>query len=270
MKLDLSEGGIIKLFGVVMLLALVIIIIYEAKGGMGGQGSSISTSAILIIKTTSSASSSTITSITTSRTTSSTTSSTTTTIIPDALKIGNASYDAFDLMILAAAAKYNLDPMVLKSQISLESSFNSLAASAGDPCGQLIQNGTDVGHSYGLLQLTPVCTPWFARNPNGSIDLSTNKSSTEWKDSAFNSTYNIFSGAEALSDNLQQVRTDFHGCTQDQYIYMSLSAYNSGMQSVTGCTSYNQRGTNYVNGVLNWYSRFSTMSGWPDSYAFSV
>ena len=269
MKLDLKEDGIIKLFAVVMLLALVIIFVYQVKGGLGSHTSSISTSAILITQTSSSASSSTTSTsyITTSRTTSSTTSSVTTTVIPDPLKIGNASYDEFDLAILAAAAKYNLDPMILKSQISLESSFNSTATSSDDPCGQVIQNGIDVGHSYGLLQLTAVCTPWFARNPDGTIDLSTNMSSPQWKNSAFNSTYNIFSGAAALSQNLQQVRADFPGCTQDQYVYMSLSAYNAGIQSVVSCTSYSQRGIDYVNGILNWYSQFSTKSGWPDPYS---
>lgn len=184
----------------------------------------------------------------------------------DPLATGNSLYDQYDATILAAAAQYNLDPVVLKSQVAQESYFNSQAVSPDDPCGSLIQNGIDVGHSYGLMQMTPLCMSWFARNPDGTVDLATSQYSSQWGNSAYNPIYNIYSAALAWYGNLQYAHQQFPGCTQNQYVYVGLSAYNAGFGSVYSCTSYNSQGTTYVNSVMSWYQRFSTMSGWPDPY----
>lgn len=201
---------------------------------------------------------------TASTTTSSTTS--TTTSIKDPIATGNQLYDEYDLAVLSAASKYNVDPMIIKSQIAQESYFNTLATSSDDPCGQLIQNGVDVGHSYGLLQITPACNSWFARNPDGTIDLSTNQSSAEWSNSAFNAVYNIDSGAFALYSSIQHAKQSFVGCTSSQYTIMGLAGYNSGWSSVYGCGSYSSRASAYTSNVLSWYQTFSSMSGWTNPY----
>jgi hypothetical protein len=138
--------------------------------------------------------------------------------------------------------------------------------SSDDPCGKIIQSGTDVGHSYGLLQMTPACMPWFARNPDGTIDLATSEYSNQWGNSAFNPVYNIYSAALAWYSNLQQAKQQFPGCTSTQYVYVGLSAYNAGFGSVYGCSSYSAQGTHYISGVMSWYSQFSSMSGWNDPY----
>lgn len=218
---------------------------------------------------------STVTSVVTQTTTSTSTSSTnastattttTTTSNADPIATGNSLYDSYDSVILAAASQYNLDPMILKSQMAQESYFNSQAVSSDDPCGQIIQNGVDVGHSYGLMQMTPACISWFARNADGSIDLSTSSTSSQWANSAFNPTYNVNSAASAWASQLQQEEQSFPGCTPTQYVKMTLSAYNAGPNSVRSCSSYSSQGTTYINAILNWYSQFSAMSGWADPY----
>lgn len=184
----------------------------------------------------------------------------------DLIGTGNALYDQYDATLLAAASKYGLDPLIIKSQIAQESLFNSLATSSDDPCGQLLQNGVDVGHSYGLMQMTPACITWFARTPSGAVDLVTDPSSTVWNSSAFNPTYNIYSGAYALYSSIQYVEQHFTGCTSSQYELMALSTYNSGSGSVYGCSSYSSKGTTYINSILSWYQTFSSLSGLPDPY----
>ena len=207
-----------------------------------------------------------VTSIETSTAIITSTTSLTSTQNNDPIATGNSVYDQYDSIILAAASEYGLDPMVLKAQIALESYFNSQAVSPDDPCGQIIQGGVDVGHSYGLLQMTPACISWFARNPDGSIDLASSQYSTQWGNSAFNPVYNIYSAALAWYGNLQYAEQQFPGCTQSQYVDIGLSAYNAGFGSVYSCTSFNSQGTHYIDSVMNWYQEFSSMSGWADPY----
>lgn len=206
--------------------------------------------------------------LTSTSTSTSTTSlaSTTSTSNADPISTGNSLYDSYDSIILAAASQYNLDPMVLKSQMAQESFFNPRAVSPDDPCGQILQNGVDVGHSYGLMQMTPACISWFAKNPDGSVDLSTDSTSFQWANSAFNPTYNVNSAASDWAAQLQSEEQSFPGCTQTQYVKMVLSAYNAGPGSVASCTTYNAQGTTYINAILNWYTQFSAMSGWPNPY----
>ncbi len=191
---------------------------------------------------------------------------TTTTTTGDPISTGNALYDQYDQIILTAAASYNIDPMIIKSQIAQESYFNPVATSADDPCGQLVQNGVDAGHSYGLLQITPACNSWFARNPDGSVNLSTNQSSPQWSTSAFNPVYNIKSGAYALYLSTHHAEQSFTGCTSNQYALMGLAGYNSGLGSVYGCGSYSSRAGTYVSNVLSWYETFASMSGTTNPY----
>jgi LysM repeat protein len=191
---------------------------------------------------------------------------TTYTASSDPLATGNSFYDQYDSMVLGAATEYSLDPMVLKSQIALESYFNSTAVSPDDPCGALYQDGVDVGHSYGLLQMTPACMSWFARNPDDTVDLASNPFSLQWGNSAFNPQYNIYSSALLWYQNLQYAYQEFPGCTQQEYVYMGLAAYNAGWGSVYSCTSYSQQGTHYIQSVMSWYQTFSEMSGWTDPY----
>jgi LysM repeat protein len=202
----------------------------------------------------------------TSTSTSTAPSSTSSTSNADRIATGNSLYDSYDSVILAAASQYSLDPMVLKSQMAQESFFNPQAVSPDDPCGQIIQNGIDVGHSYGLMQMTPACISWFAKNPDGSVDLSTNATSSQWANSAFNPVYNVNSAANAWAAQLQQEEQSFPGCTQTQYVKMTLEDYNAGPNSVTSCTSYNAQGTAYIKAILNWYSQFAAMAGIPDPY----
>ncbi|MGH2638325.1 MAG: transglycosylase SLT domain-containing protein, partial [Rhabdochlamydiaceae bacterium] len=184
----------------------------------------------------------------------------------DPIATGNPLNDKYDSIVLNAASQYGLDPMILKSQVAQESYFDSQAISPDDPCGQLMQNGVDAGHSYGLMQMTPACISWFARNSDGSIDLSTNSSSLQWSNSAFDPVYNVNSAANDWAVTLQHARQTYRGCSQTQYVEMVLSAYNAGWGSVSGCSTYNVQGARYVSYVLDWYGQFSTMSGWPDPY----
>lgn len=199
-------------------------------------------------------------------TTSSTTTQTSTYSSQDNVATGNALYDQYDQVILSAALKYGVDPLLIKSQIAQESYFNSLAVSPDDPCGVVLQNGIDVGHSYGLMQVTPACSTWFAKEPDGTIDLTTDQSSTQWSISAFNPEYNIYSGASIDAWAAGYAEHSFAGCTPIQYSEMALAIYNAGSQSVYGCGLFNSIGTMYVSNVLGWYQTLSSMSGSPDPY----
>ena len=51
----------------------------------------------------------------------------------DPIATGRALYDRYDSIILAAASKYGLDPMILKSQVAQESFFEQFAVSPDAP-----------------------------------------------------------------------------------------------------------------------------------------
>ncbi|MGH2639773.1 MAG: LysM peptidoglycan-binding domain-containing protein, partial [Rhabdochlamydiaceae bacterium] len=69
----------------------------------------------------------------------------------DIIAVPNQSYNVYDSIILQNAEANGIDPMLIKSEMMLESNFNPDAASPDDPCGVVYQNGVDVGHSYGLM-----------------------------------------------------------------------------------------------------------------------
>jgi hypothetical protein len=77
---------------------------------------------------------------------------------PDILRISNHTDDAFDSKILSECAAVGWpDPMLIKAQIHLESSFDPRAISDDTPCG--IEPGwTSIeSRSHGLFQMTPAC-----------------------------------------------------------------------------------------------------------------
>jgi hypothetical protein len=185
----------------------------------------------------------------------------------DPIATGRAMYDQYDSIIITAASKYGLDPLILKSQVAQESFFDPFAVSPDTPCGQVFQNGIEVGYSYGLLQLTPACNSWFAHNADGSFDLTTNASSPQWANSAFNPVYNINSAALGEYENLQNAKYLFSGCTNFQYVYMSLAIYNAGVGSISSCSTYNHMASTYVGNILHWYSELSAMANSTDPYS---
>ena len=228
--------------------------------------SSTSTASLIITTTNSSSETKYIVSIPLGNATTSTTTYSSQSSI-DPIATGRSMYDQYDSIILAAASKYGLDPMILKSQVAQESFFDQFAVSPDTPCGQVYQNGVDVGYSYGLLQLTPACNSWFARNPDGSFDLTKNVSLSQWANSAFNPIYNIHSAALGEYENLQNAKQLFNGCTSNQYIYISLAIYNAGVGSISSCSTYDHMASAYVNNILHWYAELSTMANLTDPYS---
>lgn len=170
--------------------------------------------------------------------------------VNDPIKTGNPLYDQFDSLILSDAQSYGLDALLLKAQVAQESYFNPQAVSQDDPCGVVYQNGMDVGHSYGLMQLTPSCVSWFARNPDGTINLTL----------AENPTYNLASGAKDMQSVLSQMKYVFPSCTSQEYSLMALGAYNSGNGAIYSCSAYSVRAQTYIDAVLTWYHQFGGMS----------
>jgi len=186
----------------------------------------------------------------------------------DPLKTNKANQDKYDCAILAVSAKYGMpDPMIVKSQIQQESSFNVFAISGDSPCG--IMNGwTDAeSKSFGLIQTTPACgEATAALLPNGHPNLDQDMSSPSWATSVFNPTINLDAGVQTDTDSLKALKKKYAGCTAAQYNMMAAGAFNSGDSAVTGCGMYNSRAQAYVNAITSHYHQFAQEAGWPDPY----
>jgi hypothetical protein len=174
---------------------------------------------------------------------------------PNPLRTCVEKQDLYDCQILALTKAGNEpDPMIFKAQVSLESGFDVIAISPDSPC-PIPSGWTEAeSKSFGLMQLTPACG-WLkkARLANGHPNLERNDTSALWATSVFNPTLNVEEGVRAIQVARTAMKASFAGCTEVEYTKMSLSAFNQGNSSVTGCTTMNAAGTNYIRAVLARY-----------------
>gem|GEM_PF-3965616 len=181
----------------------------------------------------------------------------------DTIATGNSAYDQFDPYILSSSVSYDYaDPMMIKSIIAVESSFNPQAVSPDSPCGIPIGWIDSQSRSFGLMQVTPACIQPQAGQP----DLITDPSSPSWSYSWFNPQYNIAQGIEVLSGQLSYMKSKFNACTSNQYMLMAVGAYNAGQDAVYGCGSWSNRANTYINNVLSQYQIFAQMAVGPYPY----
>ena len=186
----------------------------------------------------------------------------------DPLNTKNAKVDAYDCAVLAESTKWGMpDPMIVKSQIQQESSFDVFAVSGDSPCG-IKQGWTDAeSKSFGLIQTTPACgEAKSALLPNGHPNLTMDMQSPLWATSVFNPTINLNEGVKTDVDSLKELKTKYPGCTAIQYNMMAAGAFNSGTGAITGCGGYNARAQAYVTAITAHYHQFATAAGWPDPY----
>ena len=186
----------------------------------------------------------------------------------DPLKTKNTTVDAYDCTVLAESTKWGMpDPMIVKSQIQQESSFDMFAVSGDSPCG-IMQGWTDAeSKSFGLIQTTPACgEAKSALLPNGHPNLTKDMQSPLWATSVFNPTINLDEGVKTDVDGLKELKTRYPGCTPIQYNMMAAGAFNSGTGAINGCGAYNARAQAYVNAITSHYHQFAAAAGWPDPY----
>ncbi len=185
---------------------------------------------------------------------------------------GDRGADAYDCQILESARLANEpDPMVFKSQISLESNFSLYAVSPDSPC----DGGREPGwtepetKSFGLMQLTPACG-WLpnARLADGHPNLAHEEDAALWPTSVFNPAINITEGVRAIMVDRANVRRDYPGCTDDDYTLMALGAFNQGENAVSGCglPMMSLSAQNYVRIVLSRYMELAGRAHWPYPY----
>jgi hypothetical protein len=186
----------------------------------------------------------------------------------DPLKTKNTKVDAYDCAVLAESAKWGMpDPMIVKSQIQQESSFDVFAISGDSPCG-IMQGWTDAeSKSFGLIQTTPACgEAKSALLPNGHPNLTMDMTSPLWATSVFNPTINLDEGVKTDVDGLEELEKKYPGCTAIQYNMMAAGAFNSGTNAITGCGGYDARAQAYVDAITSHYHQFAAAAGWPDPY----
>ena len=173
------------------------------------------------------------------------------------------SVDMYDCPLLTFTAKYGEpDAMVFKAIIYVESRFQYDAVGCTgntNCCPQSGWNGTECA-CLGVMQTGPACgaSSNLGLLSNGHPDLATDPNSADWASSCFNPWINIELGIAGIHGNRVQVKTQFPGCTEDQYTMMAIGNFNS-YGSTKGCTDYN---TSYDNAVLDAYKQYSTASGW--------
>jgi peptidoglycan/xylan/chitin deacetylase (PgdA/CDA1 family) len=172
----------------------------------------------------------------------------------DLISIGDPVVDQFDSYIINSSNHYGItDKLMVKSLIMQESDFDIFLISSDIPCG--VPNGwTDQeSRSFGLTQVTPACGEAGKSRPN----LTTDKNSPNWVTSMFNPEFNIDQGVKGLSQSLSLVKSKFLGCSNEQYMLMALGAYNSGVNAIEGCNSWNDRADNYITNVTEKYRNLS-------------
>jgi 3D (Asp-Asp-Asp) domain-containing protein len=178
------------------------------------------------------------------------------TITTGNISIGDPLYDQFDSYIINASNHYGIaDKLIVKSLIMQESHFDMFLISSDSPCG--VPDGwTDKeSKSFGLTQVTPACGEVGGSRPN----LTTDKNSPNWATSLFNPEFNINQGVSELSRNLFLLKSKFPECSNEQYMLMALGAYNSGVDSIERCDSWNDRADNYITNVTERYRTLSQM-----------
>jgi Transglycosylase SLT domain len=162
------------------------------------------------------------------------------------ISIGDPAYDQFDSYIMNASNHYGIsDSMLVKSMILQESNFDIFALSPDIPCGVPDGWTEEESTSFGLMQVTPACVHETDTPPNLTTDIN----SPNWATSWFNPEYNINRGVESLSENLSQIKNNFPGCSNDQYMLMAAGAYNSGQGAIDGCGEWNDRADRYITNV---------------------
>ncbi|HEX6282681.1 MAG TPA: hypothetical protein VFZ67_10685, partial [Nitrososphaera sp.] len=87
----------------------------------------------------------------------------------------------------------------------------------------------------------------------------TDTNSSNWATSWFNPEYNINRGVKSLSDNLLLIKSNFPGCSNEQYMLMALGAYNSGQRAIDGCGEWNDRADEYITNVTTHHRILSQM-----------
>ena len=168
----------------------------------------------------------------------------------DLISTGEPVYDQFDSYIINASDQYGItDKLLVKSLIMQESSFNLFTISSDIPCGVPDGWTEQESKSFGLTQVTPACGEAGGSRPN----LTTDANSPDWATSLFNPEFNVEQGVKAVSDYLSLMKSKFPECTNEQHMLMALGAYNSGEDAIEGCTSWNERATNYITGVTRNY-----------------
>jgi hypothetical protein len=173
------------------------------------------------------------------------------------------SVDMYDCAVLTFAAKYKEpDAMVFKAIIYVESrfQFDSVGCTGNSGCCPQSNWMPEECACLGVMQTGPQCggPSTLGLLANGHADLSTDQTSSDWVNSCFNPTVNIELGIAGIAGNRAQVKTQFPGCTEDQYTMMAVGNYNS-YGSTKSCTVYN---TTYDNAVIDAYKQYSTASGW--------
>ncbi|HEY1533179.1 MAG TPA: hypothetical protein VGF76_04150 [Polyangiaceae bacterium] len=186
----------------------------------------------------------------------------------DPLKTNNTKQDAYDCAIIDVANKWGFpDPMIIKSQIQQESSFQIFAISGDSPCGTMAGWTDAESKSFGLIQTTPACgEAKGSLLPNGHPNLTQDMNSAQWATSVFNPPINLDSGVQTDAASRKSLKAKYAGCTDAQYSMMAAGAFNSGDSAVLGCTSYNTRAQMYVTFITQHYKQFATAAGWPDPY----
>ncbi|WP_337863730.1 Ig-like domain-containing protein [Nitrososphaera sp.] len=181
------------------------------------------------------------------------------------IRTGNSVFDQYDSLIVASAQRYGFpNPMIIKAQMAQESDFKSWVASRDIPCGTPGGWTAEESHSYGLMQITPACNPpAYALLPNGHPNMTQDTGSQYWPTSVFNPAYNTDFAVRAMDSVYDYMKSRFPGCTEGQYMKMSLGAYNSGNGSVYGCGSWNDRANTYINYVMSKYQYLAGMAGMP-------
>ncbi len=109
------------------------------------------------------------------------------------------------------------------------------------------------------MQVTPACGE--CEEGGGRTNITRDSSSPAWATSWFNPTYNIDQGVKEYMKVMQYLKNKFGGCGENQYIKMALGGYNSGSDSIFGCTSWSNRAGTYINNVLEHYRTFTQMAG---------
>jgi hypothetical protein len=186
--------------------------------------------------------------------------------VPNPLRTCSAKQDAYDCQILALTKTAGEpDPMIFKAQISLESAFEVFATSVDRPCATKAGWTDAESVSFGLMQLTPACG-WLKKAllPNGHPNLERDETSALWATSVYNPTLNVEEGVRAIQVARASMKAKFTSCTVEQYTTISLSAFNQGESSVSGCTTVTPAGSNYIRAVL---SRYQFLAG-PASYPY--
>jgi hypothetical protein len=179
------------------------------------------------------------------------------------------SVDAFDCPILEWTAHYGEpDAMIFKAIIYVESRFDDTSvACTNDPCGTPSGWTTSESGCFGLMQIVPACgdDPGDAGLlPNGHPNLTTDSTSSGWAGSIFNPDVNIDIGISGVAGNRAQVKTQFPGCTEDQYTMMAVGNYND-YGSTTSCTQYNSA---YDTAVIAAYQQYAAAAGYiPHPYS---